>query len=54
LEESVLVVNGFNALDSNSDGLLSRTDFEMFFKKRKGKPPADEIDRIMWLLDDNR
>lgn len=48
------MVNGFNALDADSDGLLSRSDFELFFKKRKGKPPIGEIDRIMWLLDDNR
>ncbi len=54
LEESVLVVNGFNALDSDSDGLLSRRDFEIFFKKRKAKPPTNEIDGVLWLLDDNR
>lgn len=54
LEESMLIVNGFNLLDSDSDGLLSPNDLEMFFTKRKCVPDYASIEATMWMIDDCR
>ena len=54
LEESVVVVNGFNMLDCDSDGLISVQDLEVFCLKRKCKADRTSIDTTMWILDDCR
>lgn len=54
LEESVLIVNGFNMLDCDSDGLVSPNDLHTFFLKRKCAPDFAAIEATMWMIDDCR